>query len=161
MKMSHLVCVCLPLTIGFSALSAFAVDTEVVSFNQEDIKWGPAPANLPEGAQLAVLEGDPAKEGPFTMRLKAPAGYMVPEHIHRDTERVTIISGEMHLRTHGQKHMKTLAQGGFLIIPAMLKHEAHFAEETVIQVSGIGPWSIEFVGTGGEAATPGTGRQPQ
>jgi len=37
-----------------------------------DLKWGSGPASLPPGAKLAVLEGNPAKEGPFVMRLKLP-----------------------------------------------------------------------------------------
>lgn len=39
----------------------------------EDIKWGPAPPTIPPGAPLAVVAGDPSKEGLFTMRLKMPA----------------------------------------------------------------------------------------
>ena len=31
----------------------------------QEIKWGPAPASLPAGAELAVLYGDPSKEGVF------------------------------------------------------------------------------------------------
>ena len=37
-----------------------------------DIKWGPAPPSVPPGAQVAVLYGDPAKDGLFAMRLKLP-----------------------------------------------------------------------------------------
>ena len=29
------------------------------------VKWQPGPASLPKGTQLAVLSGDPAKEGPL------------------------------------------------------------------------------------------------
>jgi hypothetical protein len=32
------------------------------------IEWKPAPAALPPGARMAVLEGDPTKEGPFVVR---------------------------------------------------------------------------------------------
>src|SRR5439155_26498427 len=35
----------------------------------DQITWGPAPAVLPVGAKLAVLEGDPTKSAAFTMRL--------------------------------------------------------------------------------------------
>ena len=34
--------------------------------NQQGITWGPAPAFLPPGAQIAVLEGDPTAAGTFT-----------------------------------------------------------------------------------------------
>ena len=38
-------------------------------FPAAKVKWTDGPASLPAGAKLAVLEGDPAKEGFFTMRL--------------------------------------------------------------------------------------------
>src|SRR6266487_6369477 len=59
----------------------------------EHLSWGPAPAILPAGARLAVLEGDPSKAGPFTMRLAMPAGYRIPPHFHQADEHVTVISG--------------------------------------------------------------------
>ena len=34
--------------------------------------WQPAPPSMPPGPKVAVLHGDPAKEGYFVMRLKAP-----------------------------------------------------------------------------------------
>ena len=41
----------------------------------------------------AVLAGDPSKEGPFVIRVKAPAGYKIPAHRHPTDELVTVISG--------------------------------------------------------------------
>ena len=41
-------------------------------------KWREGPPSLPKGAMIAVLEGDPTKEGPFVFRLKLPDGYRVP-----------------------------------------------------------------------------------
>jgi hypothetical protein len=40
-----------------------------VSVNADEVKWGDAPPDLPKGAQLAVLHGDPSKKAPFTLRL--------------------------------------------------------------------------------------------
>src|SRR5690349_13828723 len=62
--------------------------------NVGDIQWGPAPPVVPPGAQLAVISGDPSKEGLFTMRLKMPANYKVPAHHHPTAEYVTVISGD-------------------------------------------------------------------
>jgi hypothetical protein len=55
--------------------------------------WGPAPAILPAGAQLAVLEGDPTKAGSYSMRLRMPDGYRIPPHFHPSDEHVTVVSG--------------------------------------------------------------------
>ena len=38
----------------------------------ESIEWKAGPAALPPGAKMAVLEGDPAKEGPFVVRFQFP-----------------------------------------------------------------------------------------
>ena len=59
----------------------------------QEIKWGPAPAMLPPGAEAAVLFGDPNEEGLFVLRLKFPAGYSVAPHTHPVDEIVTVISG--------------------------------------------------------------------
>src|SRR5438046_2335996 len=59
----------------------------------DQIKWKEGPASLPPGAKMAVLEGDPTKEGPFTMRVTLPDGYSVPPHTHPAVEHVTVISG--------------------------------------------------------------------
>jgi len=32
------------------------------------LKWQDGPPSLPKGAKIAVLEGDPGKEGPFAFR---------------------------------------------------------------------------------------------
>jgi hypothetical protein len=48
--------------------SVAAQEPKAVVVTPDAIQWGPAPAVLPAGAKLAVLDGDPAKPGPFTMR---------------------------------------------------------------------------------------------
>ena len=54
-------------------------------------------AGTPEGAQIAVLYGDPGKAGPFVFRLKFPAGYKVAAHMHPNDYDVTVLSGTMYL----------------------------------------------------------------
>src|SRR5215831_19535599 len=63
----------------------------------DGLKWQDGPPSLPPGAKIAVLEGDPAKEGPFVFRVKVPDGYRIPPHTHPKPERVTVISGSFHL----------------------------------------------------------------
>ena len=63
----------------------------------DKVQWGPAPPVVPKGAEVAVLYGDPAKEGQFAMRLKLPAGYHVPPHTHPVDENVTVLSGTFKL----------------------------------------------------------------
>jgi quercetin dioxygenase-like cupin family protein len=114
----------------------------------DEIKWVEAPPSLPKGATVAVLEGDPTKEGPFTMRAKMPDGYRVPPHTHPQTERVTVISGTLHIgmsEKFDEKSTKAMPAGSFGYWPAGMKHFAYVKGETIIQLNGIGPWAINYL----------------
>src|SRR5919112_1878878 len=40
-------------------------------------RWGPGPPSLPRGTRMAIISGDPARAGPFTIRLELPDGFTV------------------------------------------------------------------------------------
>src|SRR5260221_12149776 len=72
-----------------------APDVQIVS-SPSEVKWGPAPPVVPKGAQAAVLDGDPFKDGvPYTLRLKMPDGYRIAPHWHPTDENVTVLSGTL------------------------------------------------------------------
>ncbi|RUX92278.1 cupin domain-containing protein, partial [Mesorhizobium sp. M7D.F.Ca.US.004.01.2.1] len=81
--MLKLACALALLLVGTAPL--FAHDAPI---NADEIKWGPAPAVLPAGAQIAVVAGDPSKDGIYVLRLKMPAGYKIPAHNHPTSEYV-------------------------------------------------------------------------
>jgi quercetin dioxygenase-like cupin family protein len=114
-----------------------------------DIKWGPAPAVLPPGAEAAVLFGDPSKEGLFALRLKLPQGYRVPPHTHPVDEVVTVISGTFALgmgETADRDAAEPLPAGSFFALPPKTPHYVFIdEEETIIQISTIGPWGLTYV----------------
>lgn len=112
-----------------------------------EMTWGNAPASLPSGAKAAVIEGDPAAAGPFTMRLQLPDGYRVPPHFHPAIEHVTVISGKFTVGTGARgdfAEAKALTAGGFMMMPAGSVHHVRAEGETVIQVHGVGPWGITY-----------------
>ncbi len=113
----------------------------------EDIKWGPA-AILPAGAQMAVLAGNPASTGQVTLRLKLPAGYVIPPHWHPTDERVTVVSGVLALgvgdRVNKDKS-KALKAGGYAVAPAKMNHFAWTKSGAVVQVDMMGPFGITYV----------------
>jgi anti-sigma factor ChrR (cupin superfamily) len=80
-----------------SPATATGEHMEATVFPLAETQWKEGPAALPKGAKIAVLEGDPNKEGPFLFRLKLPDGYRVPPHTHPKTERVTVIAGTFNL----------------------------------------------------------------
>jgi quercetin dioxygenase-like cupin family protein len=112
------------------------------------VEFKPGPATLPAGAQFAVLHGSPAEVGPFVMRLKFPAGYIIPPHMHPEEEHVTVISGAFGVgagEVHDKAKAPLLAAGSFVQLPTGMAHFAWTEEETVVQINAIGPFGITYV----------------
>ena len=125
-----------------------AADTHHTVVSGEAMQWGPAPPSLPPGAQAAVLLGSPAKEGPFVIRLKFPAGFTVPPHRHSKDEFLTVISGRF-VATHGERvdraALRFLPPGSFIHLPAGMPHYAVAEVESVVQINGVGPFDVIYV----------------
>jgi hypothetical protein len=112
------------------------------------IKWAAAPGSLPAGAKLAVLEGDPAKAGPFTMRLSLPADYRIAPHFHPVTEHVTVIDGTFYVgmgETFDAATASALPTGTFAALEPGVRHFAFTKVATTIQLHGVGPWALTYV----------------
>jgi quercetin dioxygenase-like cupin family protein len=122
--------------------------SEMGFYSPISIEWKPGPAAIPAGARMAVLEGDPTKEGTFVVRFQFPEGYHIPPHTHPKTERVTVISGTLFLamgENLDRSAAQTLTAGTYSFWPPGMKHTAWSGGETVIQLHGIGPWQINYV----------------
>jgi hypothetical protein len=123
----------------------------------ENITWGPAPAILPAGAKLAVLEGDPTKPGRYTMRLSMPADYRIPPHFHNAWEHVTVLEGSFNVGM-GDKFDASagtvLRAGSFGALPPGMRHFAWTTAPAVIQLHGEGPWGLIYVNEA-DHPTPG------
>ncbi len=75
-----------------------------------EAKWGPAPPMLPPGAEIAVLSGNPMGNSLYTMRVKFPAGYVIPAHSHPTDENVAVVSGTLFMGM-GDKLNKAAGHG--------------------------------------------------
>jgi quercetin dioxygenase-like cupin family protein len=134
--------------LTFAAATATAQGARAHAGTESQLNWGPAPANFPPGAQLAVLQGDPTGTGLFTVRLKMPNGYKFPPHTHPTAEHVTVISGDFAVgmgKTFETKGMMTLSPGGFVTAPANEAHYALARGATVVQIHAIAPFSVTYV----------------
>jgi hypothetical protein len=117
-------------------------------FQPHQIPWRDGPPSLLPGAKMVILEGDPAREGFFTMRLKLPDGYRVLPHWHPRTERLTVISGVVNLGAGDRfdaKATRALPAGTYSSMPPKMTHFAWMQGETVLQLSSIGPWEVVYV----------------
>jgi len=114
----------------------------------ESIKWVDGPASLTKGARMAILEGDPTKEGEFVIRVKMPDGFRIMPHTHAKDERVTVFSGTLYLGMGGtfdEKEGKAMPAGSYGKTEAGMKHFGWVKGETVLQLHGTGPWTVTYV----------------
>jgi anti-sigma factor ChrR (cupin superfamily) len=98
---------------------------------------------------MAALEGDRSKAGaPFTIRAKFPDGYRVPPHWHTTDERIVVLQGTLGIGL-GERFDtpvgRELPVGSYAVTPKAVRHFVWAEGETVIQVSGTGPFEINYV----------------
>lgn len=97
------------------------------------------------GIKLAVLHGNPAGRGDYTIRLMFPDGYKFPVHWHPGAEHVTVLSGSFQLAmgTSGDwSAVRSYGPGDFIYAPARHPHYGGAIGQTVIQLHGDGPFQI-------------------
>lgn len=121
----------------------------VIQLNPEQLKWIDAPPPMPVGAKISILEGNPRQDGIFTIRIQVPPFFKVPVHTHPKDERVTVISGTIYVG-FGDKMDTTKADkfstGSYYVNPANTLHYVFTQDEgCIFQVTGLGPWGIEYL----------------
>ena len=121
---------------------------EAMARTPAELTWRTQGGLAMAGMEQANLVGDPSKPGPYTLRLKFPAGYKLAPHTHPDSREVTILSGTWYTG-YGEKFdeaaLKALPAGSFYTEPASIPHFVAVQEPVLIQVSGTGPSGRVFV----------------
>jgi uncharacterized protein (TIGR02246 family) len=132
-----------------SATSIDAPDMQLVS--AAGITWTDfsSPGFAP-GVKIAVLHGNPAAKGDYTLRLRFPAEYKFPVHWHPGGEHLTVLWGTFMLGMGSIEDWTTVriySPGDFLYIPARHPHFGGAGRGvTVIQLHGEGPFQL-FLGS--------------
>jgi uncharacterized protein DUF4437 len=142
----------LVLVVAGETLGAIAVAqtgaTGVVALTPIEMKWTTQGGLAAPGMEQFNLVGDPAKPGPYTLRLKFPKGFKIAPHTHPDSREVTILSGTFatgYGETFDAANLKTLPAGSFYTEPANVPHFIEIKEDVILQVSGLGPSTRRFV----------------
>src|SRR5688572_27028215 len=119
-------------TALLTALSALVIPVCAIAQDHhatvqaDALKWS-APAAYAKGAQLAVIKGDPTKEGMYVVRLKVPAGFSIAAHTHPNDENVTVLSGSINIGTGEKLDQSKGAQikaGGYSFVAKGMAHYA-------------------------------------
>lgn len=119
---------------------------DYVMLQPPEFEWKDAPSVGP-GVQMSIVEGDLKRPEPFVFRLRLPPGSVLPVHTHPVTERVTVISGTLHLGlgdTLDRSQARALPEGSVAIMEPGVKMYAFTNDETIIQLNGVGPWGITY-----------------
>ena len=106
-------------------LSAVQANEPALAYKYDDkrLQWGPCPAFIGEGCQIAVLHGDPAKNN-LDIFFKVPADFAIPHHWHTSAERMTLVSGKMKV-TYDDQASEMLETGMYAYGPSKRPHTAY------------------------------------
>lgn len=119
------------------------------TFTADEIQWGPAPAFIPVGAELAVLEGNPMGiTGAYTLRLKMPDNYRIAPHWHPKREKLTVLTGTLKVGMGDQfneSKMMSFPAGSFAYLDPSMHHFAASSGATIIQIHGASPLQFNYV----------------
>jgi uncharacterized RmlC-like cupin family protein len=139
--------------IGGVALLAQDAQSPQQTLTPKEIKW---PAAAPTvgtsgaaGLQKVVLKGDPTKPGLYTMLLRLPPNTKILAHSHKDDRTAVVLSGVWYFgygREFDEAALKELPAGSFYTEPPGVEHFALTKDqETIIEITGYGPTSTEYV----------------
>jgi quercetin dioxygenase-like cupin family protein len=153
MKTKHIVSILLAVGLPSTLLLAQQATPETGMapasiYPPTEIQWKDGPPSLPPGAKMAVLEGDPTKEGMFVMRVRVPDGFHIPAHTHPKPERVTVLQGTVKLAMGDNPKLTDahiLPAGTYGVWPPGMVHAVWITGETIVQVHGMGPWVINYI----------------
>jgi len=114
----------------------------------EKIEWKPF-AVFPPSARLAIVVGEPLREGPYTIRVKVPGGVKLMPHSHPEDRVYTVISGVFYIGLGDEfdaEKLQAYPPGSVLILPGNTSH-FHWSKsgEYITQVSAIGPLGLEYI----------------
>lgn len=118
-----------------------AITLGPVVVKADNLKWF-AVKDLPPGAEVATVFGDPTRHAYFIVRIKLPANYSIPRHTHPINEHDTILLGKLYFKVGSKSG--SLAAGDFIEFPANVAHATWTKEETIIQINGVGPWKVVY-----------------
>lgn len=120
-----------------------------------DTEWKPCPTHLPPGCAVTVLEGNPKGDDLFTVRFRLDEGFVMPPHTHPKDERVTVLKGKVRVafgREGSHDTAKEFGPGDYYVNARGAVHTVWADETSIVQITGIGPWEVNFIDDPGGAS---------
>ena len=131
----------LAVTIVTGTAAAVMQDKAISIVDVDNLQWRDYPG-LP-GVKFVVIAGDPSQPGIYTIRAKFAPHTMSQPHWHPEARYVTVLKGTWWAGTGPKFDPNTttpVRMGGFSVhTPKEIHYDGAKDEETVVQISGIGP----------------------
>ncbi len=132
-------------------LGGAAGDDGFVRLRPQELHWQPS---IRPGLSIALVEGDPRKEGFYIIRARFAPGHFTRPHIHPRDRHVTVIEGTWWTGTgtHFDPDATVpLGPGSYMKHPAGAPHfDGAKSETVIIEIKGEGPAPIIFVDEDGK-----------
>lgn len=120
-----------------------------VRLTPEDFVW----EELAPGLSVAVLEGDPSKEGFYIIRARFAPGVFSEPHFHPNDRFVTVIEGTWYTGTGAvwdKASAVPLGPGSYMRHPARAAHyDGSLEGEVIVEIKGMGPAPLVYVDESG------------
>ena len=119
----------------------------------EEIEWRTFAAYPPE-VRLGVMVGDPSQPGPYTIRVRVPAGVKMMPHRHPEDRVYTVISGVFYIGLgddFDETKLTAYAPGSVVVLPGDQPH-FHWAKsgDYITQVTALGPLGMFYMDPGND-----------
>ena len=85
----------------------------------EEVEWQHFAA-FPPAARLAILIGNPTKPGPYTIRVRLPAGTQMMPHKHPEDRIYTVMEGVFYIglgETFDESKLTAYGVGSVVVLP--------------------------------------------
>jgi quercetin dioxygenase-like cupin family protein len=144
-QMKKIIAAAFAMTLALAAFAPHAAASDrkqggnAVLVPASEVKWSDLPG-FP-GAQMAVLDGNPAK-GPNHSMLKFVGGFTAPLHHHSSDHYVTVVAGTLVLTVDGKE--KKLPAGSYFSFKGKKKHmtRCEAGADCILSLDVRGKWDV-------------------
>jgi len=114
---------------------------------EEDLNWQFVPG-IPRPVEVAIVSGDPSKEGPYVVRYRTPSGMRFAPVTHPDVRELTIIKGTYWIaqgESYNWKQMDEFKAGAVIQKEANKPYFGWARTAVILEERGTGPTNLNYV----------------
>ncbi len=114
---------------------------------EEDLNWQFVPG-IPRPVEMAIVSGDPSREGPYVVRYRTPSGMRFAPVTHPDARQLIIVKGTYWIaqgESYNWKQMDEFKAGSVIQKEANKPYFGWARTAVILEERGTGPTNIQYV----------------